>query len=129
QNTKWTHLLAWLGGVKLRFGYKRGIFGFFLNRPDPTFDQAAPPIQHQFRILSKAGVTELDQTLELESNAESEQRVNAFFEKIPMSENTKVVGFVLGSSPSWATKRWPLNYFEELAEKILEKYDARILLI
>ncbi|HRK61013.1 MAG TPA: lipopolysaccharide heptosyltransferase II [Candidatus Omnitrophota bacterium] len=129
QNTKWTHFLAWLGGVKLRFGYKRGPFGFFLNRPDPTFDQAAPPIQHQFRILSKAGVTELDQTLELESNAESEKRVDSFFAKIPMEENTKVIGFVVGSSPSWPTKRWPLSYFEDLAGKILEKYDARILLI
>lgn len=129
QNTKWTHLLAWMGGVKLRFGYKRGPFGFFLNRPDPTFDQAAPPIQHQFRILSKAGVTELDQTMELGSNSESERRVEKFFEKIPMTPETKVIGFVLGSSPAWATKRWPLSYFEELAERLVDKFDIRILLI
>ncbi len=129
QNTKWTHLLAWLGGAKLRFGYKRGPFGFFLNRPDPTYDQAAPPIQHQFRILSKAGVTELDQSLELASNAESDQRVEKFFEKIPAGPMTKVIGFVVGSSPAWPTKRWPLPYFEELAERLLDKFDTRILLI
>ncbi len=129
QNTKWTHLLSWLGGVKLRFGYKRGHLGFLLNRPDPTYDQAAPPIQHQFRILSKAGVTELDQSLELGSNQESEQRVENIFKKIPIGPLTRVVGFVVGSSPAWQTKRWPLHYFEELAERLLDRFDIRILLI
>jgi len=129
QNTKWTHLLAWMGGAKLRFGYKRGPFGFLLNRPDPTYSQAAPPIQHQFRILSKAGVTELDQTLELGSNAESDERVENFFKKLSVGPLTKVIGFVVGSSPAWPTKRWPLAHFEELAEKLLDRFDARIVLI
>jgi ADP-heptose:LPS heptosyltransferase len=34
----------------------------------------------------------------------------------------------MGSSPKWPTKRWPLEHFRKLAERILERFDARIVL-
>ncbi len=57
------------------------------------------------------------------------QRVEKLFEKISVGPQTKVIGFVVGSSPAWPTKRWPLSYFEELSERLLDKFDIRILLI
>jgi lipopolysaccharide heptosyltransferase II len=127
QNSKWTHLLAFLGGVRERYGFRRGPFGFFLNRPDHTFDVSDSPIRHQFRILSKLGVREFDESLELWAEPDSSFRVNEWLKK-DHDESKRYVGFVIGSSPRWATKRWPIENYEELAKR-LEKMNCKIVLI
>jgi len=35
-------------------------------------------------------------------------------------ENTRIIGFVMGSSPNWPSKRWPAEYFMALAKKFFE---------
>lgn len=128
-NNKWTHLLAYLGGVFQRFGFARGRWGFLLNRPDRSFEVADSPVRHQFRILSKMGVQKFDDELALWPRPESLERVDHIIAAVKPEENTKMIGFVMGSSPNWPSKRWPGEYFVALADRLLEKYDARIVLV
>ncbi len=128
-NNKWTHLLAYLGGVVQRYGFARGRWGSLLNRPDKTFEVGDAPVRHQFRILSKLGIQEYDDTLELWPSEESMERARRTLSILGPGEGTRLIGFIMGSSPKWPSKRWPAASFRELGERLSEKYDARIVLI
>ncbi len=129
QNSKWTHLLAALSGIPERYGFYRGIFGFLVNRPDRSFEVADSPVKHQFRILSKIGVKQLDETLELWPDHDSEHRVREWLSSKGSEAASKVVGLAVGSSPNWPTKRWPLENFKELSEDLIKKHDCRVVLL
>ncbi len=119
--------LAYLGGASERFGFARGLFAFLLNRPDRGFDIPDAPVRHQFRILSKLGVRQLDEHLELWPDEEAERRVETLLG--PAAGDRRCVGLVLGSSPRWATKRWPNENFRELASRLARELHCRIVLI
>lgn len=129
QNSKWTHALAFLAGIPERFGFQRGSFGFLLSRPDRTFHIADSPVRHQFRILSKLGVTELDETLELWPDPEAQNRISVSLDGGGNGEGQKLIGLVIGSSLKWPTKRWPADHFRELCGRLLQSLDCRIVLI
>jgi lipopolysaccharide heptosyltransferase II len=126
QNSKWTHLLSFLSGILERYGFSRGAFRFLLNRPDHTFETTDAPVRHQYRILSKIGVREFNEELELWSDPESEARAKAL---LGNAHAVKRVGLVIGSSPKWPTKRWPLESFLELSRRIGRELKCQTVLI
>lgn len=129
QNTKWTHLLAFFSLIPKRYGFRRGWAGLLLNRPDPTFKVEDAPVRHQFRLLRKLGITKLDESLELWPDSVSEARVDHWFSEHFGETSLTRVGLVTGSSLQWPTKRWPLEYFSQLAQKLTEARDCQIVLI
>lgn len=128
QNSKWTHLLAKLSGIPERYGFKRGLWGMLLNRPDKGINEKIEPVRHQFRLLSKAGVKSFDDKLELWTSPEEEETIQKIFSELPEPPKIKV-GMVLGASPAWPTKRWPVENFCELAAYLREAFNAGIFLI
>jgi lipopolysaccharide heptosyltransferase II len=129
QNTKRTHFLAFLAGIPGRYGFRRGLLGFLLNHPDLNFKEAASPVRHQFRVLSHLGINQLEEELELWPDSESDAEVAEWFQKRGMTLNGKTVGLAIGSSPRWATKRWPIEQFRSLAEHLVKKQGCRVVLI
>ena len=129
QNSKWTHLAVFLALVRERFGFQRGRFGFLLNRPERNFDVAEPPVRNQFRILSKLGVRKLEESLELWPDPEAEERAAGWFSQGAEIPGQKKIGLVVGSSPSWPTKRWPLERFRALTELLIQEAGCRVVLI
>lgn len=129
QNSKWTHLLAFLAGVPERFGFKRGFFGFTLNRPEHYARIPETPVKNQFRILSKVGVRKLDETLELWSDPAAEEKVKQLMPETFFEPEKRRIGFVMGSSPAWQTKRWPSSYFKDLAGRLSRELECKIVLI
>jgi len=128
QNTKWTHLTAFLSGAGQRYGFARGRFKFLLNRPDHGYNSVEAPVKHQFRILSKLGIPAYEDTLELLPAEASEEKAQTWFQCASETPPLKTVGLVIGSSPAWPTKRWPAEYFEELAARLCAK-NIRVVLI
>ena len=130
QNSKWTHLLASLSCVGERYGFQRGQFGFLLNRPDRTGGVAEPPVKNQFRILSKLGIRQYSDTLELWSDKESEIKIeNLIHEDKDAQPVRPIIGMVIGSSRHWPTKRWPIQYFQELAGRLISEMNGRVILV
>ncbi len=129
QNSKWTYGLAFLGGVRERYGFARGKFKFLLNRPDQGFGIVDTPVRHQFRILSKLGVRELDEELELWADPKAEERLKEMLPETEAEKDVKWIGMVVGSSPSWPSKRWPPEYFQELAARLTADGKCRVALI
>jgi len=129
QNSKWTHLLAFLAQIPERFGFYKGKLGFLLNRPDHAFDVVEPPVRHQFRILSKLGVHDMDDRLELWPDPQAEVKINQLLQENGKEHREKKIGLVIGSSPKWPTKRWPMQNFVALIERLLANYACKIVLI
>lgn len=129
QNNKWTHLIAALAGVRERYGFRRGRFGFLLNRPDRTFEVRESPVRHQFRIVSKLGVRVFDESLELWPEEDSVRRVRDWLGITDGMAPGRFVGFVLGSSPKRPTKRWPVAHFIQLARRLKRELPCRIVLV
>lgn len=48
--------------------------------------------------------------------------------KLNIPRNKILVGFHMGSAPHFVWKRWPLEYFNELGKKLIQEYNAHILL-
>lgn len=129
QNNKRTHLLAFLAGIPDRFGFRRGLFGGLLNHPDLGFHQPDSPVRHQFRILSRLGITQCEEDLELWTDPESEARIKASLEERGISDLKKVVGLSVGSSPRWPTKRWPADSFRKLAARLAKELGCQVVLV
>lgn len=129
QNTKRTHLLAFLAGIPDRYGFRRGLFGWLLNHPDLSFAVPDSPVRHQFRILSRLGISQLEEKLELWADPRSEAEVLRRFQEKGILPEEKIVGLAIGSSPRWPTKRWPIEYFHSLAERLAKELGCRILFI
>lgn len=128
QNSKWTHLAAFLGGISKRYGFSRGAFGFLLNAPDRTFGIAEAPVRQQYRILSKLGVREFSENLELWPSQEAEESIQKRLESLPSRSGSRI-GLIVGSSPQWMTKRWPIEYFKTLAERLVKELKAQVFLL
>ena len=129
QNTKWTHLLAFWAAIPERYGFRRGFFGRFLTHPDFNFHQLDSPVKHQFRILSRLGINQLDEKLELWTDPESEARLLERFQEKGIKLNGKIVGLAIGSSSRWPTKRWPIESFRLLAERLVKEINCQVVLI
>ena len=130
QNTKRTHFLSFLAGIPHRYGFRRGALGWLLNHPDFTAAQPDSPVRHQFRILSKLGITQLDETLELWPNPESEAQVAEWLEEKEFNSSGRpTVGLAIGSSVRWPTKRWPIESFRALAGRMAKELGCQFVLI
>lgn len=129
QNSKWTHLLTYFAGVKERYGFSRGKMGFLLNRPDNSHNVVESPVENQFRILSKLGVRKIDGRLELWADPQANEKIEACIDSVVSKENGGLVGFVIGSSAHWTTKRWPIQSFQKLSERLIKEANCRIALI
>jgi len=129
QNSKWTHLLAYLAGIPLRYGFRRGHLGFLLNRPEIYFRLPESPVRNQFRILSKLGIKDFDERLELWSDPASQRQVQELFRECGADLTAKRIALVIGSSPSWPSKRWPVSHFRDLIRELGREAGVHIFLI
>ncbi len=130
QNSKWTHLLSFAAAIPERYGFrKKGALGFLLNRPEATFAVPESPVKHQYRLLSKIGVRTFHESLELWSDPEAEAKATALLEDKIRQKDLRCVGFVVGSSSRWITKRWPIFYFQELARRLIQKHRCCVVLL
>jgi lipopolysaccharide heptosyltransferase II len=129
QNTKRTHLLAFLAGIPERYGFRRGLWGGLLTHPDLTYAQPDSPVRHQFRVLSRLGIKQLDEKLELWSDPESDERVENRLRENGVSSEAKIVGLAVGSGVRWPTKRWPIEYFQALSDQLVKELGCQVVLI
>jgi lipopolysaccharide heptosyltransferase II len=128
QNNWRTHLISFLARIPKRYGYRRGLGGFLLTHPVIFWDRNLGPVGHQFQVLKRAGVIHFEDQMELWSDPESELYVTQKLEEGKIGNSKPVVGFVLGASPTWPTKNWPVERFVELAKRLIQK-DCQIVLV
>jgi len=130
-----TSWVTWMVGIKNRIGFKYKNRGFFLNKRFPLKGyENKHVVQYYLSLLEKLGVPAKFHDLELNINQEDTNWADKFFtENMGQSNGKTVIGFVPGGGASWGKdavyKRWPAEKYAKLADKLIEKYSAAIILM
>ncbi|MBI4598149.1 MAG: lipopolysaccharide heptosyltransferase II [Candidatus Omnitrophica bacterium] len=108
QNSRKTHLLAWLAGIPVRMGYNRKCGGC-LNRAVRLPRVILAPMAHQHYLLRHLGIEPAGEELELWPSPLDEQTAERLLTLPPSTLHLRpLVGMQPGGSGRWKTKRWDL---------------------
>ncbi|MCX5693992.1 MAG: lipopolysaccharide heptosyltransferase II [Candidatus Omnitrophica bacterium] len=127
QNSRASHILAYLSGCINRYGYNNKKFSFLLNHTISDQKPAIDPVTHQFRVLKMLGIDLLNNALELWPSNEDQKAIDELLNAQWLSQAQKVVGINISASQRWGTKLWPLEYLVCLCEELGLK-DIRVII-
>ncbi|MEA3328135.1 MAG: GT4 family glycosyltransferase PelF [Candidatus Omnitrophota bacterium] len=128
QNTLRSHLISYLSCAPKRYGYARGIGKFLLTDKAGDFKAVMPPLKHQLRVLNLLGIDKMNEKLELWPSKEDEKKISNLFLNSGMKPGQLLVGINPGGSKRWVTKRWPLEKFAKLSNRLSQQLKAKILI-
>ncbi len=125
-NSRLTHALAWLARIPVRVGYARR-WGRLLNRAVPLPQMPMHPIAHQQQVLGAADVRSDGDALEVWPSEEDRQRAEHLLASAAPDAARPLIGLHPGASPRWKTKRWPVERWAALCDR-LNTYGAQVIL-
>jgi len=126
-------IVAFLGGVKERIGYVRNLRGPLLTRrlyyrragrrivPTPVVDTF-------LALATAAGCGRESPRLELATTEAEERAADGVFARLGLRDDGRVVTFNC-SGAYGGTKLWPVEYFGELARRVVERTDHDVLVM
>lgn len=128
QNNRKSHLLGFLSFAPIRYGYDNGKFSFLINRKIKDSGLPLDPIEHQTKILHLAGVAgNIDKELKLTPSREERLWAKKFLKDNWVNPAKPIISLNLESSSRWITKRWPVEYFVELSERLAKEFLVRVI--
>jgi heptosyltransferase-2 len=132
-NSLRTAIVAWAAGAKRRIGYARYGRG-------PLLTDKLVPLRHRGRIVpepvvdtylaiaEKLGCGRESPQLELRTTAADERSADVVFARLKLRIDGRVV--LLNSSGAYGgAKLWPMEYFAELARRIVRERDHDVLIM
>ncbi len=126
-----TAWLAWLGGTEQRIGYVRYgrgplLTGKLYPRHIGRRIVPAPMVETYLELARAAGCGDESPRLELATVEADERSADAVFERLGLRGDGRVVA--LNSSGAFGgSKLWPVEYFAELAGRIIAELDYDVL--
>ncbi|RKY30165.1 MAG: lipopolysaccharide heptosyltransferase II [Candidatus Omnitrophota bacterium] len=125
---------AWLCGIKERAGYDYKRRGIFLNKKIKLSGYNAKHIvQYYADLLGILDFKLKQKKLELFLKEDDIKEVEEKLKQAGIAEHEFLVGLVPGGGASWGKvahlKHWPAENFAQLADKIIEKYQAKIIIL
>lgn len=127
QNNNLSHLMAFIGGIKERFGFKNKKLGFLLNRGIKDTIKQCDPVTHQVQVLKSLGIDgNIDKSLELWLSVYDQRHVQEFLKNTWLSSDQMLIGINALASPRWASKVWTLESYARVADMLSSKFNARI---
>jgi lipopolysaccharide heptosyltransferase II len=128
QNSRRTHLLAWLAGIPVRIGFRRKL-GWLCNRGVRLPRVVLAPVAHQFHLLRQAippqavtgareGFSPDGERLELWPGPLDEQAAERLLQGVTRVGGRALVGVHPGGSGRWQTKRWDLERWAQLCDAL-----------
>ncbi len=129
-----TAFLTWRIGIPYRVGFDYKRRGFFLNKKIPFKGyEDKHVVEYYLDLLREIGVPVAHRALELSVVKEDTDWASGFLKENGVSGRGPVIGLVPGGGESWGKeavyKRWPAEYFAKLADKLIEKSNAQIILM
>ncbi len=131
-NSLRTAMVAWLGGARERIGYVRYGRGPLLTGklyPPRAGRQLVPEpmVETYLKLARAAGCGDESPQLELATVATDERSADGAFKQLGIANDARVVA--LNSSGAYGgSKLWPIEYFAELARRIVDRlgYDVLV---
>jgi len=120
-------LIAVLAGIPERIGYYTKKRGFILTGKIPPLDMnSLHRIDYYLNVIEKAGLEIKDRFTDF---FVSDKDLN-FADDFLAKELKDDEGFLVGINPggNWNPKRWPKEYFAEIADRLIKEFSARIII-
>jgi lipopolysaccharide heptosyltransferase II len=118
-------LICYFAGIKERIGYRRFKNILLLNKPI----NAPPPHTHRqdryLYLLEACGIP-IDRSAKVYINKAEKEKFSQFINET-RKENKYIVG--INPSANWRLKRWPLENFANLGDRLSEELNCAIFLI
>jgi ADP-heptose:LPS heptosyltransferase len=121
-----TALVTRLSGARYRVGYRFRQRSYAYNILVEPRGGEVHNTQFNLDALEAIGVPVVDRSLHFSYSPEDEAIVRGLPESVA-GKNELVVGINTGGG--WYTKRWGLEKYAELADRLVEEMDARIILL
>ena len=121
-------------GIRQRIGFNYKNRGIFLTRKIPFAGyEGKHVVEHYFRLLDEIGIPVVDKNLELAIPQEDIQWAKAWRSQEALAFSKLLIAVFPGGGASWGKnahfKRWPVEKYAKLVDKMIEKYDAHIILM
>ena len=126
--TNRTHMVLMLAGIPERIGYDKKA-GFFLTKRIPHTKQFGMKheIDYSLDILRYIGVKPSVRELYMPINSVSERKIEAILRENGVKDSDTIIA--VNPSASCASKRWRVENFAKVANRLAGKYGARIVII
>jgi len=118
QNSRISHILAFLSLSLNRYGYDNKKFSFLLNQRMKFEKLAIGPVQHQFKLLKMLGIDLRDSHLEVWPTKEDQDYIDSLLNSQWLSVDQKIIGININASKRWASKCWPKQHIAKLCEEL-----------
>ena len=132
KNSLGSAFTVFMAGIKQRIGYSREFRGILLTdkiqpekQSDKTF-KPIPAIDYYLNLCKQIGCDISDRTMELEVSESDAKSARNLFSEVIESEKPMIIfvpGGAFGPSKLWKTER-----FAALADKLIDKYNANIVI-
>ena len=120
-------LICRLAGIPKRIGHYTKKRSFLLTQkimPPPR--DSLHRIDYYLDIIEHAGLKVEDRYTEFYFSEEDARSVREFLSKNSVSDKDFLVAINPGGN--WLSKRWPKEYWAELADKLIEKFQAKVVI-
>jgi lipopolysaccharide heptosyltransferase II len=126
--------LTWLSGIKHRIGFDYKGRGWLLTgRVTLKGYEEKHVVDYYLGLLEKIGVPVFSRALEFPLRDQDLVWADEFLKDNGIARQNPVIGLVPGGGGSWGKdafyKRWPAESYAKLADKLIEKHAARIILM
>jgi len=116
-------ILGRLTGAPIRIGYDNASGGFLLTKKIP-YDRSKHEVEKLLSFIELDNFT--NKKLSLYPSEIDKKKIDEIWKKNNL-EGKKIILVAPGSK--WFTKKWPIEYFNELLKKLAKKSEYRIILI
>ena len=123
-----THIIMLLAGIPERIGYNKKL-GRLLTKKIPHLKEYGlkHEIDYTLDIVRYIGINPKEKKLYVNVDKDADKRVGDIFVKNGISKGDTVVAIHPGSS--CGSKRWSVERFAKVADLLVEKYGAKIVII
>ncbi len=118
----------WLG--KYVVGYSHGLRALLYTKK-VNFNDEQHMVHTYFDLIRAVHpkVKNPEELLELQVLEEDRKKVSLLLSDLKIEEKDLMIGFCVTTAESAISRRWPPEKFAQLADKLIEKYNAKILLV
>jgi len=121
-------LISWWSG-KYRVGYSHGIRHLLYSKTS-KLNLTNHMVQNFLDMIRAIGVNcDAEKLVRLETTKEEKSAVSHFLKENKISKKDLVVGITSGVSETARARIWPVERMAKLADKIIEKYNVKVILI
>ena len=122
QNSRKSHLLAFLSFPRESYGYDNGKWSGLLTNPLKQYRDDIPAVDHQFQLLQTMGITPPKElALELWPSEKDRKYVQELLDAEWLGNVTRIVGINIAASQKWQTKNWPMEHAARLCDLLSSK--------